>query len=302
MKKNILILGVSSFVGSNLLEEMREKYRVIGTYFKSVVNIPGVLTLPCDVLKKESLATIMARFKPDVVIYAVGISSLIDSAKNPREAESLNSTGAINSLKASERVDAKFVYISSAYVFSGENQLFKEADTPSSNTVYGASLSSIEFHIQRSSQNYLILRCCSLYGRGYEVNNSNWFEELEGGYLKEAPMEVDDKVVLGFLDVKILARILMLLLDSNIQNRLFNISSSDYMTRFEFSQIYGAIFKQDINFIKKFLAEFPFDKTKNFDPTSTHFRLDVKNIETLIGTAMPTVKESLESSYKSLKN
>lgn len=302
MKKTILIFGASSFVGSNLLEELKSEYRVIGTYFKNSVVIPGVLTLPCDILKKESVTTIVGRLRPDVVIYAVGMSTVKESSLKPKEAESLNSVGAVNCLMAAERVDAKFVYISSAFVFGGEAQLFKEGDVPFSNTVYGSNLSSTEFYIQRSSLNYLILRCSNLYGRGFKAKGSNWFEELEKAYLEQNKFEVDDQVVQGFLDVRIFSRILMAILESSIHNRLLNISSSDYMTRFQFAQNYGKIFKKDANFLLKSQTKFPFDRAKQSDQTSISFRLDIKNIEALLGMKMPTIDESLHSTFQRLKN
>ncbi|PJB53787.1 MAG: hypothetical protein CO099_05215, partial [Bdellovibrio sp. CG_4_9_14_3_um_filter_39_7] len=74
-RKTILIFGVSSFVGSNLAEYLKKDYRVVGTYNKNPVQIPGVLTLPCDVLSKDEVQLILFATKPDITIYAVGLSS-----------------------------------------------------------------------------------------------------------------------------------------------------------------------------------------------------------------------------------
>lgn len=301
MKKTVLIIGASSFVGSNLLDELKSDFRVIGTYFKHPVSIPGILTLPCDVLKKDMVTTIISRFRPDIVIYAVGVSSLKEASLKAKEAESLNSIGAVNCLMAAERVDAKFVYISSAFVFGGGNVLNREGDVPFPNTNYGNNLSSTEFYIQRSSLNYLILRTSVLYGRGYSPVKETWFESLEKAFYEQKKTNLDDQVITGFLDVRIFSRILILILNSGVSNRLLNISSKDFMTRFQFAKKYGEIFKKDSSFLNKSSGAFPMDKNSSSEG-ELMFKLDTANIESLLGVKMPSVSESLESTVKRFKN
>src|SRR5690554_6923361 len=103
MKQTILIFGVSSFVGSNLLELLKEDYRIIGTYHKTPVSIPGITCIPCDVLKKDYVSNITARFRPDFTIYAIGISSLKECQLHPKQSDALNYSGAINCCSAAER-------------------------------------------------------------------------------------------------------------------------------------------------------------------------------------------------------
>ena len=38
-KKTILIFGISSFLGSSLADILKEKYRVVGTYYNTPVDI-----------------------------------------------------------------------------------------------------------------------------------------------------------------------------------------------------------------------------------------------------------------------
>lgn len=297
----MLIIGASSFVGSNLLDELKSEFRVIGTYFKHPISIPGVLCLPCDVLKKEMVSTVVSRLRPDVVIYAAGMSSLKEASHHIKEAESLNSVGAVNCLMAAERVDAKFVYLSSAFVFGGGDALNKEGDVPFPNTNYGNNLSSTEFYIQRSSLNYLILRSSVLYGRGYSPVKETWFESLEKAFFEQKKVSLDDQVVTGFLDVRIFARILILVLKAEITNRLLNISSRDYSTRFQFAKKYGEVFKKDSGFLGKVTGEFPLEKNASTEE-ELNFKLDTTNIEGLLGIAMPSIEESLESTLERFKS
>ena len=90
MKKTVLIVGASSFVGSNLALYLKDHFRVIGTYHKTPMEIPGVTCYPCDVFKKDYVSSLIGVLKPDYTIYAVGMSSLTECKLNPKQADALN--------------------------------------------------------------------------------------------------------------------------------------------------------------------------------------------------------------------
>lgn len=303
MKKTILIFGVSSFVGSNLLEGLKDEFRIIGTYHKTPVSIPGITCIPCDVLKKDYVSNIVARFRPDITIYAIGMSGLKDCHLHPKQADALNSAGAVNCCVASERYDSKFVYISSSYVLGGEDTFYREGDTPFPNTAYGNTLSSTEFYVQRSCLNYLILRCCPLYGRSFNPAHSNWFEYLQSAFAKGEPILVDDSVHTGFLDIQILVRVLKATLSKEVTNRLFHVSSKDFMTRYEFARLYARIFKKDESLIQRTTGKFPVDKKKSNDENANFFfRMDTSNIEEFLNAKLPRIEDSLHVTYKRLNS
>lgn len=301
MKKTIMIFGVSSFVGSNLLETLKDHYRIVGTYHKTPVLIPGVLCLPCDVLKKDYVSNLVSRFRPDFTIYAVGMSSLKECQSLPKYSDALNSAGAVNCSIGSERFGSKFIYISSGFVHGGGDTVYREAETPFPCSAYGTSLSSAEFYIQRSCLNYLIFRCAPLYGRGYGPKQSNWFEYLQTSYAKGEPIKADDSVETGFLDIHIMTKIMKLSIEGAATNRLFHISSSDFMTRYKFSKLYAKIFKKDDGLIQRVNGNFPYENTKGGEiPSNLFFRLNTSNISDFLNTKMPTVEESLTLTYKRL--
>lgn len=302
MKKTVLIYGISSFVGSNLAQLLKDDFRVVGTYYKTPLSIPGITCVPCDVLKKEWVTNLTGRIKPDFTIYAVGLSSLKECKQKPKLADALNTSGAINCCTASERHGSRFVLISSAFVLGGEDVLYKEGDTPFPVTAYGSSLSASEYYVQRSCLNYLIFRCCSLYGKSFNPKHSTWFESIQSQFAKGESVVADDSVVMGFLDIYILAKIIKTAFDQNVQNRLFQVSSRDYMTRYDFAQKYAGIFKKDENLIQKVTVDFPIDSEKAHqknDAIRTHsYKLDTANLEEFLGTTLPTIEESLQLSYK----
>lgn len=303
MKKTILIFGVSSFVGSNLLEMLKDEYRIIGTYHKTPVSIPGLTCIPCDVLKKDYVTNITARFCPDLTIYAIGLSSLKECQLFPKRADALNSSGVVNACTASERYGSKFIFFSSGFVQEGADTVYREGETPFPNTAYGDSLSSTEYYIQRSCLNYLILRCSILYGRSLNPEHANWFECLQTAFAKGEPIQADDSVHVGFLDIQILAQILKATLAKNVTNRLLHVSSSDFMTRYEFAKLYAKIFKKNEGLIQRVNVKIQVHKNKSNDENENYYyRLDTSNIEGFLNTKMPRVEDSLKLTYKRLND
>ena len=301
-RKTILIMGINSFVGSNLCEFFRKDYRVVGTYHKKNQPIPGILALPCDVLNKDEVQLVLYAFKPDIVIYCVGLTSLKDCADMPNASDALNSAGLFNVAEIAPRYGSRVIYLSSQFVFSGANKNYNEMDNADVITMYGKSQASSEFYLQKSSLNYLIIRCSKLYGRGVSPLNDSWFEKLQRNIKNNQTAIYDDFVHQGFVDVYYLGMVLKMCIDKNVANRLIHFSSQDVMTYFEFAKLYAEIFHESDGLINKGKWHLPILKSTSIERSDEHlyYKLDVLNIEGLLKIKMPTIRESLEFTLKRL--
>jgi dTDP-4-dehydrorhamnose reductase len=297
--KTILIFGVSSLIGSNLAEFLKKDYKVVGTYFKNPVTIPGVLTLPCDVLNKDEVQLVLYAFKPDFTIYSVGLSSLEDCSKNESVADALNTMGLFNVAEYCQRYKAQIVYFSSGYVFGGENNLYKEMDIPDTNSTLGKTKASAEFYLQKTSLNYLIFRCGNIYGRSLNHNQTTWFERLQTRIFKSESISCDNLVYAGFLDVYYLAMILKLSFKKGVSNRLFQISSSDSVTYYDFAKMYCETFNESTGHLSKGKWHFPHvaSTASNYAGGELHYSLDTVNIESFLNLSLPTVEESIQFTF-----
>lgn len=301
-RKTILIFGISSFLGSNLAESLKKKYRVIGTYFNTPVEMPGILSIKCDVHEKDLVQKVVYLFKPDVTIYAVGLSRLEDCQQHPKFADALNTAGVFNVSQASERYKSKFIFISSTFIFSGEDKLFRENDTPSPSSVYGNTMASSEFYIQKSCLNYLILRCCPLVGRSYNPNDLKWLEVVDRKAFKTEQIVCDTKVYHGFLDVWTVADILDKAIEMNITNRLFQISSRDITNRYEFTRMYLEKVYGSSSLATK--GDWGFPRTENIIALQglgeeLKFELDLFNIEDTFDFDPPSIEKVIDKIHKS---
>lgn len=298
-KKTILIIGINSFLGSNFAEFFKQNYRVVGTYFNKKHFQDGVLTLPCNVVLKDQVQLVMYAFKPDFVFYCVGLNSLQDCYDSNSLSDALNSTGLFNVAEISPRYNARVIYFSSQYLFSGANKNFNEVESADVICQYGKSQATAEFYLQKSSLNYLIFRCCKLYGRSIGIERLNFFEQLQERMFKGQSIVLDNFLFQGHLDVIFLAMIVKMCIEKNFSNRLIHVCSQDTMSYYEFAKAYCEIFSQSEGLISPGKWQFPYLKGIQ-SQEKLYFKLDVSNLEGLLKIKMPTITESIEMTYKRL--
>lgn len=302
-QKTVLIFGVSSFLGSNLAEFFKKDYKVIGTYHKTQTFLPGITTISCDVLQKDEVQLILYLFRPDYTIYCAGLSSIVKCHDHENLADALNTSGLFNVTDNCQRYKSQICYVSSAFVFGGDDKDYIEMDIPDSNTVYGKTQAAAEFYVQKSSLNYLIFRTCKMYGRGIHPNRLNWFEVMQNELASGRNLQCDNFISSGHLDVIYLAMVIKLCFEKKVANRLLQVSSSDTMTHYEFSKLYSKIFSESEELIIK--TKWPFPLVEGVSANEEikdhfYFKLDLNNAEGFLNIQMPSIEESLKFTYKRL--
>ena len=299
--RTICIFGLSSMVGSGLAEFFRRDFRVVGTYHKNRVHMPGVLALPCNVLAKGEVQSILHAFKPDYTVYAVGLSSLEACHENEQLAEALNTMGFFHVTEACQRYKSQICYVSSAFVFQGGSKRYLEVDMPDAVTVLGKTQAVSEFYIQKSPLNCLVFRCCRLYGRAINpMTPSGFFEMVERSVDLGEKAGYDDDLLAGFLDVHYLGMVMKMCFDGGIVNRLLHVSSKDAATHLGFVRAYCDVFERSGDNAAG--IKWPFPVIKNQEaPKVPSFRLNVANAEGFLDIRFPSVRESLEFTRKRLR-
>src|SRR5688572_4346974 len=94
--KKILVLGASSFLGSNLCMALRKRYVVYGTRATRPVRVDGVPVVKLTIAP-ESASTVQEvvnRIRPDLVIYCPAIRAESRCKENPMEALFVNAEAA----------------------------------------------------------------------------------------------------------------------------------------------------------------------------------------------------------------
>jgi dTDP-4-dehydrorhamnose reductase len=163
----ILVTGVSGLVGSNLAAAAaQQSWNVMGTWRETQVRISGVRTTPLEMADRHACVELVSDFEPDVIIHAAASVELGRLEREPYLAQ-LNQLGTENTLIAAHAVRARYVLVSSDWVFSGHRppgQSFSEDDMPDPINAYGRSKLASEEAVRNWNGKWLITRPANVYG------------------------------------------------------------------------------------------------------------------------------------------
>ncbi len=154
---NVLLAGASGYVGGIINRELKDNFNIIKLNKRSM-NDDNIL---CDLSDFES-AKKLRIYKPDIIIHAAGNKNIQECEDNPHIAHQANTLSLINLIRVFNG-EAKIIYISTDYVFSGGEGLYKERDQAHPLTEYGRSKLRAEYEcINAAQSSATVLRLSAL--------------------------------------------------------------------------------------------------------------------------------------------
>lgn len=146
-----------------------------------------------DITKEKDVQIFVDNLKPDVIINCAAFTN-VDGCETSKDAAfKVNALGSRNLAKASEKLGAKFLHVSTDYVFSGEvrEESLAEYDEVGPKSVYGTTKLLGEQYVREFSSKYYIVRTAWLYG--YIGNNFVYTMRMLGEN-KDSITVVNDQV------------------------------------------------------------------------------------------------------------
>lgn len=163
----VLVTGVSGLIGSNLAAAAaQQSWTVHGTWQTTPVGLREGATSRLDMADRHACVALAERFEPDVLVHAAASVELSRLQHEPALAAG-NVLGAEHTLLAARVVHARYVLVSSDWVFSGERlptQCWREDDPTEPVNAYGRSKLACEQVVQGWSGSWLITRPANVYG------------------------------------------------------------------------------------------------------------------------------------------
>jgi dTDP-4-dehydrorhamnose reductase len=204
----VLVLGVTGMLGSTVFRQFHGNphLEVWGTlrnpngakYFSEDTH--NSLISNVDVLDHDSLVSVLARVKPDVVINCVGLIKQLADAKDPLSALPINAMLPHRIAKLCALSGARLIHISTDCVFSGRKGSYTEEDVSDAEDLYGKSKYIGELHAE---PNAITLRT-SIIGHelGSHYSLVDWFLSQNG------PVKGYGKAIFSGLPTVELARVI----------------------------------------------------------------------------------------------
>ena len=171
-EKRIVVTGASGLLGNKIVELGKDAFEVIPLYNTKPLHSNST---KIDVTDTTEVSTLFSRIKPTVVIHTASQTNVDKCETEKEQAWITNVEGTYNVAKASQKVNAKLICISTDYVFDGERGFYIEGDKPNPINYYGLTKLEGEKQVSAYCENYAILRTSVLYGwHPWKLNFATW--------------------------------------------------------------------------------------------------------------------------------
>lgn len=251
----ILITGANGLLGQHLLKLLLEKnHRVIATS-KGPSRLPFTQNdqytyLQLDVTDGPQVNQTILHFHPDVILHCAAMTQVDACEENKIDCWNVNVTATRFVLDAAKEIKARFIFLSTDFVFDGLHGPYAEDAQTNPVNYYGSSKLGAEKAVVESGLNWTIIRTVLVTGNplnGTRKNIITWVKDkLERG---EKIRMVDDQFRTPTF-VEDLATGIVLALEKNAQG-IYHISGKDPLTPYHIAIETARILQLDESLIEK---------------------------------------------------
>ncbi|MDL4838967.1 dTDP-4-dehydrorhamnose reductase [Aquibacillus rhizosphaerae] len=223
----LLVTGYTGQLGHDVVHEG----------LKCGLDMHGVGQDELDITDKNAVHDYVAQLKPDAIIHCAAYTAVDNAEDNQDVCWDVNVNGTKYMINAAKEINAKFMYISTDYVFEGTGEEpFTETDPTNPVGYYGLSKHEGEKVVQDVLNDWFIVRISWVFG----INGNNFIKTM----LKLAETRDELKVVADQVGSPTYTFDLAKLLITMIQTEkygIYNATNEGYCSWADFAK---EIFKQ----------------------------------------------------------
>lgn len=179
----VLVSGVAGQLGFDVINELSKRgITVVGTDIKPEEELINKSKCSkyyqCDITDKRQVDLLISNVKPDAIIHCAAWTN-VDGAEDPNNkplVKRINVHGTDNLVKATKNIGAKFLYISTDYIFNGEGTKPWNPDDKDYSPLNYYGQTKLEGELSVSSQlvKYFIVRIAWVFG----LNGNNFIKTM----------------------------------------------------------------------------------------------------------------------------
>ena len=305
MLNKILIFGGFGFIGTNLTEELlkRGNYEIIIFEAKNVIIqnleiLKDVKVYHGDFHNEKDYEIIFKENEIDVVIHL--ISTTIPSVSNENiiydiDSNLVNTIKLLNIMKKYQINN--IVYPSSGGTIYGIlSKEHRESDSTTPICSYGIIKLAIEKYLYLFNYlygiNYLILRLSNPYGEYHKNPKQGLINVMLEKILNGKIIEIwgDGSIQRDFIYIKDIVRIVVDLIEKNIQNEIINIGSGR-----------GYSINEIITIIREYIGDFPLKYVKERKVDVPYLVLNIDKLKKLLNTDLIGIEKGIEKTFEWIK-
>lgn len=193
---NILITGVTGFIGSELAKHLiAAAHKVYGLVREDKFSsnlVEGVIPIKGDLTFPATLNKAITKSQPDIIIHTAAFTPVRFSFNKPIEYATINYIGTVNLVQVVIESKIKlrqFIHASTMECYKSKEELITEKDPLFGSTPYGISKVAADHYMQMTKLAYdlpvTILRASNTFGRPFSLP-----EEARGYLVEKAIMQM----------------------------------------------------------------------------------------------------------------
>jgi dTDP-4-dehydrorhamnose reductase len=184
-----------------------------------------------DLAKPDTLAATVGLHRPQWVVHAAAMSDVDACERQPQLAHQVNAEASAALARAARQANARFLLLSTDYVFDGAKGHYGEGDLPQPLSAYGASKLAAERLVSAAVPDAIIARTSVLFGTPGKPDFVSWAaSRLRQG----VPVPIADQKSTP-TSTRDLAEQVLALLEADATG-VFHSAGADAMSRLEAAQ------------------------------------------------------------------
>jgi dTDP-4-dehydrorhamnose reductase len=229
-RQRLLVIGARGFLGTYAVQESTREFEVIRGD-RSGGRLRGTVRL--DIADPQSVDRAFRDVRPDGVLLLAALSDIDRCEATPEEAFAVNARGAENVANACARGKLRLLFTSSAAVFDGKKQAYREEDEIIPLSVYGNTKAWAENAVRALTPGAVILRFALVLGLARKNCTNAMLDGLLEKWKAGKAVSFSSREMRNPIDAASLSKIMIdMVADCRISGT-YHLGATDSISRYE---------------------------------------------------------------------
>lgn len=232
----ILITGANGLLGQNAVKQfVNEGYEVFATG-RGPSRLPSFdrayTYLDIELTDANRIFREVVSIRPDVILHTAAMAQPDDCELNRTACYDSNVNATRYLTEVAGTIDARLVFLSTDFIFSGENGPYEEEDIPAPVNYYGQTKWEAEQYVMQGKMSWAIVRTVLVYGNILQGTRSNIVTWVKENLEKKRHIKVVSDQVRTPTFVEDLAHGIQLIIEKE-KKGIYHISGKEVLTPFD---------------------------------------------------------------------
>jgi|AntDeeMetageno50_2_1112565.scaffolds.fasta_scaffold01097_4 dTDP-4-dehydrorhamnose reductase len=260
-KTDVLVTGASGFLGTKLVETLSSSFSVEGTYHTR----PDAGADHCiDLRSPDRIDELLRTVNPDTVVHNAAIVDVAACEAQKESAWETNVTATRRIVDYCTDTETRLVYISTDYVFDGENGPYRPESITEPVNFYGVTKLISETIVRNRLDGGAVVRPTIMYGYNDKQDKTTFVTQLIEGLTAGGSISADDNRQKYPVLIDDVAELVIQIIQKDAEG-IFHASGQNQVTRYEWGQKVTDVFDLDDSLLHPTVNDHDVDRPHDVD-------------------------------------